>query len=330
MRELDGADVESKDVTLPPTDRERVLSAGVNFTNRPELKYARAVHLANELRGRIDEWSASETLLARLHQIDDHTVQFRLEVRSRPPIDEWSLILGDALHNLRSVFDTAIWALATLDGAEPKSPTQVMFPLTANEGEWRKRIKTLESVPSVFLERIRQLQPWADGAERDDSLLWLLHRFDIVDKHRGLISGALHFKQLTVPGLELNFRPADTAGDAQATYEIQKDPIQAQDGTVLTTIRCSTHTMHPEPGYLARVQVQFRLHWDEERGVFLDAFLGDLISRTRQWLDIIYGGRTYAQAQAMAREGTGPNIVSGYHDETGKLHLLRFQMGEPD
>ncbi len=110
MRELDGADVESKDVTSPPTDRERVLSAGVNFTNRPpELKYARAVHLANELRGRIDEWSASETLLARLHQIDDHTIQFRLEVRSRPPIDEWSLILGDALHNLRSVFDTAIW-----------------------------------------------------------------------------------------------------------------------------------------------------------------------------------------------------------------------------
>ncbi len=176
MAETHDADVDSPGASSSRTGRERVLSAGVNFTNRPEMKFARAVHLANELRGRIDEWSASETLLARLHQIDDHTIQFRLETLTPPPIDEWSLILGDTLHNLRSVFDTVIWALATLDGAEPKTPTQVTFPLTADQDEWRKRSRALESVPSVFLKRIRDLQPWAQDSERDDSLLWLLGR----------------------------------------------------------------------------------------------------------------------------------------------------------
>lgn len=59
--------------------------AGVDFTNRGELKYARAVHLANELRGRIDEWSAAETLLARIEQVDDHTFEFKAVVKRRQP-----------------------------------------------------------------------------------------------------------------------------------------------------------------------------------------------------------------------------------------------------
>lgn len=310
------------------TNPEPVLRAGVNFTNRAELKYARAVHLAHELRGRIDEWSAAETLLARIHQVDEHTVEFRMVIRREPPIDEWSLILGDALHNLRSTFDNLIWALATLDGAEPKRPQQVTFPLTRNEDEWTARIAALESVPSVYIQRVRQLQPWANNVERDESMLWLLHHFDIVDKHRGLISGALHFKQLSTAGLDLNYQPAQTAAEARPSYAIQKSPIRLQAETVLTTIHCATHTLHPDPGYMAKVAVQFFLAWDEERNVSLDAFLGDLVSRTREWLDRIYGGELYAKSLILARESTEPNLTMGYEDETGELRILKLPMTE--
>lgn len=305
---------------------EPVLRSGVNFTNRAELKYARAAHLANELRGRIDEWSAAETLLARIHRVDEHTIEFRMVVKREPPIDEWSLILGDALHNLRSAFDTLIWALATIDGAQPKMPTQVTFPLTKSERDWNARVATLESVPAVFLERVKRLQPWVDGVERDKSMLWLLHRFDIVDKHRGLISGALHFKQLSTAGLELNFEPAETAKEARPAYAIQKDPIRAEPETVLTTMSCATHTIHPDPDYLAKVWVQFRLDWDAERGVFLDSFLNDIFSRTREWLDRIYGGELYAKSLILARQSTGAAVTMGYEDESGELRITHLPM----
>lgn len=48
-------------------------------------------------------------------------------------------------------------------------------------------------------------------------MLWLLHRFDIVDKHQRLISGALHLKQLSTAKLELNFEPPETALTARPT-----------------------------------------------------------------------------------------------------------------
>lgn len=267
------------------TDNEPLLRSGVNFTNRAELKYARAAHLANELRGRIDEWSAAETLLARVHQVDEHTVEFRMVVKQAPPIDEWSLILGDAVHNLRSAFDNLIWAIANLDGATPKSPGRVTFPTTVSQQEWEQRAKQLESVSLVFLERVRRLQPWADGLAGEESMLWLLHHFDIVDKHRGLIAGRPYFRQLSIAGLDLNFKPAETAGAAVVSHSLRQVPVAIQNEAVLTTIRSTTHTIEPDPSYLAKVEVQFFIDWDEVRVLPLDTFLPDLLNRTREWLD---------------------------------------------
>lgn len=305
---------------------EPVLRPGVNFTNRGELKYARSVHLANELRGRIDEWSAAETLLARIHQVDEHTIEFRMVVRREPPIEEWSLILGDALHNLRSAFDNIIWALANLDGAKPKAPTQVTFPMTRDEAEWDRRVGTLESVPSVYLERVRNLQSWVDGVERDESMLWLLHRFDIIDKHQGLISSALRFKKLSTAGLQLNYEPAETAAQARPSYSLHKTPIRAEQDAILTTIHCATHAIRPDPEYVAKVAVQFALDWGDHRTLLLDSFLGDVLSRTRQWLDRIYGGELFAKSLILARESKGPSITMGYEDEDGELHLTQLPM----
>ena len=178
---------------------EQFLRPGIEITNRVELKFAHAVKLVNELTGRIGEWSAAETLLARVHQVDEHRIELRLVIRRLPPVDEWSLILGDALHNFRSVYDCLIWAFATFDGAVPKTPGQVTFPITRNETEWLKRIKHLETVPPPLLERVRRLQSWPDGDACNESLLWHLHKLDILDKHQGLFRGP--------GGRSVRFRP---------------------------------------------------------------------------------------------------------------------------
>jgi hypothetical protein len=304
-----------------------ILRSGINFTNRAELKYARAVHLVNELRGRIDEWTAAETLIATVHQIDPHTVELRLGIRREPPIDEWSLILGDALHNLRSVLDTLVWAIATLDGAKPKNPGQVTFPLTNNEDDWNKRIASLESVPPPLLDRIRQLQPWRHGVERTDSMLWLLHRFDIVDKHTGLISGALHFKQLSLGEFDLNLEPQETALSAKPTILMKEQPVEMEQGAVLASFHCDSHSMRPDPNYLGKVWVQFALATEDDRRVLIDAFLADVLSRTREWIDIICAGEMHAKALKEARTTVGANAIFGDLDEEGnaRMKIFRFE-----
>ena len=308
------------------TDRT-ILRSGINFTNRAELKYARAVHLVNELRGRIDEWSAAETLVATVHQADPHTVELRLGIRREPPIDEWSLILGDALHNLRSVFDILIWAIATIDGSEPKTPTQVTFPLTSSPRDWNKRILSLESIPTPLLNRVRLLQPWAQGVERVDSMLWLLHRFDIVDKHTGLISGALHFKQLSLGEFDLNLEPKETADFASPVLSMQEQPVRLQPGVTLASFHCETHSMNPDPDYVGKVWVQFALATEDNRHVLIDSFLGDVVSRTREWIDIICAGELHAKALMEARQTGGTQAIFGDRDDDGNVLLtqLRFE-----
>lgn len=305
---------------------ERLLRPGVDFTNRAELKYARAVHLANELRGRIDEWSAAETLLARAHQADPHTVEFRLVVRREPPIEEWSLILGDALHNLRAAFDNVVWALATIGGATPLQPKQVAFPLTRNEKDWTQRVRSLESIPADLLERLRSLQPWVDGVDVDESLLGLLHSFDIIDKHRGLIASSLHFKRLLISGIDLGLDVLSHPDEGSLSYTTLKTPVAIKDNVVLTTIHSETRTLHADPAYLARVDVQFALAPDTNRILLLDAFIGDLVARTREWLDRIYGGETYAKGLIASRQATSPSMAFGYLDEHGKPHITQLPM----
>lgn len=308
---------------------ERLLRPGVDFTNRAELKYARAVHLANELRGRIDEWSAAETLFARVHQADPHTVEFRLMVRREPPIEEWSLILGDALHNLRTAFDNVVWALATIDGASPLQPKQVTFPITKNEQDWKGRIRSLESIPADLLDRLRALQPWADGVDLHESLLGLLHDFDIIDKHRGLIASSLHFKRLLISGIDLGLDSISGLAEGTLTYTTLKTPVPIKDDVVLTTIHSRTQTLRADPAYLARVDVQFALAPDTSRILLLDSFVGDLVARTREWLDRIYGGETYAKGLIASRQATSPSVSFGYLDEHGMPHITQLPMVDP-
>lgn len=313
---------------MAPGASERLLRPGVNFTNRGELKYARAVHLANELRGRIDEWAAAETLLARVHQVDMHTIEFRLILRREPPIEEWSLILGDALHNLRSTFDNVVWALATLDGAVPKYAQKVTFPVTSSQLHWEQRVKTLESIPADLLERLRTIQPWATATDRNESLLWLLHQFDIADKHQGLIAASLHFKRLLVGGFDLDRGSLDALNASPLTYETRKTPAPFEDDALLLTVRSALQPLIAGRDYRARVDAQFAVAPDEQHMTLLDSLIGDLIARTREWLDLIYGGETHAKHLIATRQATGTSVSFGHIDEDGTPRLIQFPMVE--
>jgi hypothetical protein len=311
-------------MTMP----ERILRAGINFTSVPELKYAHAVRLVNDLIGRIGEWQASAPIVVRPHLLDEHNLEMRVEIRTAPPVDEWSAILGDALHNFRSVYDSLVWAFAHLDGGRPAHPTRVAFPLTESEKDWNKVVRDiLESVPPDMIERLRGLQAWANASNRDDHLLWILHRFDILDKHQRLISGDLHSTGMSFHEFELRLEPADTAAQSQTTISMPSDGVRVEADAVACTMTNTTHSFHPDLDYRAYLPVQLRIEGEDGRGAFILDFARELIERTREFIDILCLGQVNAGALAHARKLLGPSAVSTGVNDEGNVELIVTPFG---
>jgi hypothetical protein len=104
-----------------------------------------------------------------------------------PPV-ALSLIIGDALHSLRSGLDHLAYALAQAESG-PNLPPQIAkgieFPIFGdkpmNPGEEKKRIGPLNPQARAV---ILGLQPHQRGAAYVDDPLWHLHELARVDRHR--------------------------------------------------------------------------------------------------------------------------------------------------
>ncbi|MEJ5888903.1 hypothetical protein WDZ16_10515 [Pseudokineococcus marinus] len=117
-----------------------------------------------------------------------------VEVSSDPTIEElvvrdatdeqlmtdWSILVGDAVHNARSALDHAVWRLVEASGETPDRYTQ--FPTAAT----RSGLKTgsLRGVHPYVREAVYALEPWEGGAGH---WLWVLTQLDNIDKHRLLL-----------------------------------------------------------------------------------------------------------------------------------------------
>lgn len=104
--------------------------------------------------------------------------------RIEPVPNDVSLILGDAIHNLRSALDHLAWQLVEAGGGTPNKDTY--FPIcdcaekyasAVGKGEINRMRMGAEKV-------LCAVQPY----NTLDCNLWLLHHLDIVDKHRLLLT----------------------------------------------------------------------------------------------------------------------------------------------
>jgi hypothetical protein len=95
---------------------------------------------------------------------------------------EVSLIIGDAVHNLRSSLDHLVWQLVLAAGNSPDE--QTMFPIQKSASTYKsKSPRKIQGVDSVAKSLINSLNPYQGG--NDD--LWAIHELDITDKHRLLL-----------------------------------------------------------------------------------------------------------------------------------------------
>jgi hypothetical protein len=106
--------------------------------------------------------------------------QFR-EHKPIPP--NFPLIVGDAVHNLRSALDQMMWEIVS--PLSPKRPDRVQFPICEKADRLEDAIKSREVqiAGKKVLDAIRKTEPYLGGKY---DLFWL-DKLDIRDKHKIVI-----------------------------------------------------------------------------------------------------------------------------------------------
>ena len=142
------------------------------------------------LDAEIDRWTSGSRNPRRLQRIRNGVppTEYRAEMRFDPPIpDAVPMLIGDAVHNLRSALDHLACALADLEASTTSETGQsdIEFPIYISKTKFNdtgaRRIKKL---PSSAQDEIKSLQPHHAGNDARFHFLWVLHQLDIIDKHR--------------------------------------------------------------------------------------------------------------------------------------------------
>ncbi len=111
----------------------------------------------------------------------------------RPPPIEWSVIVGDFVHNLRSALDHLVWQLVIVSGNAPRSgPGGNQFPIfTYKPGDMRRRNnrfnKQLRGVHPSIRAAIHRIQPYRAGDAALRRPLAVLADLSNEDKHQAIL-----------------------------------------------------------------------------------------------------------------------------------------------
>lgn len=199
----------------------------------PRLKLAHAMATFGELDRRVSVWTARELIVTVPRMSRDGTqIEFLLEVREKPPLDEWSLIFADGVHALRSSLDALAWEIANLNNVPPR-PNHVYFPIGLTGEAFNSRMAAMGNIHPQFVDRFRSLQESSvhipvEGSGGLDPLV-VLHQLDIDDKHRGSLRAAGVIGQANVQavvdldaGTELELQTADGVIPLESGYVVAR------------------------------------------------------------------------------------------------------------
>ena len=123
---------------------------------------------------------------------------FRVKRMAAVP-ESITLIAGDAAHNIRSALDHFAWSAVPL----PQRRKQTCFPVWGKvavpaPAKWREQVsRQLAGAKTTLIEAVVETEAWEGGR---DSLLWVIHELDRIDKHRLLLPVAVAFTGIGVDG----------------------------------------------------------------------------------------------------------------------------------
>jgi hypothetical protein len=147
-------------------------------------KLERAQHHINDLSRRVDAFLAEKPFkLTVRHRRKASKMEFFVKTE-KPIPPEFSLIIGDAVHNLRASLDLILYAFAY---ERAPSPDKLQFPFprgdTDNALEGAISSGQVKFAGEKVADAVRALNPRPTG----DRILSGIHTLDVRDKHRLLI-----------------------------------------------------------------------------------------------------------------------------------------------
>ena|GEM_PF-3531305 len=155
-------------------------------------KLERAKEHFNELRAGIAEVCGSklEIPISRKYEPEQGAIVYRIDSLVQIP-DDWELIVGDCVHNMRCALDHLAWQLALryFNGVEPqdqKTIRQIQFPVISDYRLWpgHPNRKFVTAADSINLEKCQPFSFVGPTPPRSMHLLEALKLFENTDKHR--------------------------------------------------------------------------------------------------------------------------------------------------
>lgn len=156
--------------------------------NEPAFKASRQKverakrHLA-ELKNNTDEFIQSKWHDTQIKINEAGQKHFEVRILGQPK--DYSVILGDIVHNLRTALDLMAVEIVESNGS---SSNGVLFPFCNVPDDLDKIIKkrNFHRAPTAAIEELRRLKPFRGG----NIALRAIHDLDIQDKHKTLIPAA--------------------------------------------------------------------------------------------------------------------------------------------
>src|SRR6185312_12334861 len=146
------------------------------------LKLERAKHHINDLNAKIGAFFDGYSIAV----FDNaETCERSVFLKADKPIPaEFSVIIGDAVHNLRTTLDHMTYEIISPYG--PPNPDQVQFPFAPNEKALKSALaqRQIHLAGKDIVTKFRELKPYPGG----NDLLHGLHKLDIFDKHALIFS----------------------------------------------------------------------------------------------------------------------------------------------
>lgn len=214
----------------------------------------RAQRIGAELAQEMEKWPSRSPWGVDPEIAEDRrSWTLRLRVREQPPLDEWGLRFGEAIHQLRSSLDNLAVTVAKASGVtDVRQLKSIQFPISSSQKDWAKdksRIKYLPQAVGAAIEAVQPFQRLEHGGSLGEDLLVILRDLSNQDKHHLQVKPTLENVSLGhMPGVEF-----ETEADAAMSIppDIEFFVANFEDGELLLR--------HHTRGRIAKVKGSFRI-----------------------------------------------------------------------
>ena len=217
--------------------------AAVNRLEGVEAKVERAKHHVQELNDSLQGFFATHPYVIGTKRNPEtrQLIYYLVSVREVPKMID--VIGGEVLQSLRSALDHLAYQLVLVGTGQPGPFNHVYFPIFNSAQEYESgKTRQIQGMRQDAIDAIDAVKPYKGG----NDALWQLHRLNIVDKHRLLVTVGSGFQSVDVgptlmrglraiipddqamPDLALFLRPQDNLFPLKAGDELFIDQPDAE------------------------------------------------------------------------------------------------------